>query len=216
MSASSLTSSRGFHTSYKTRITVAQPSLLDCSLHLLYTLPPHVFVDPYELVHYQHSYTFSHWGTSNLELPAAVVDREGSVVLLNLTLLTTEMDDALNIDIEVPLHARYGEPALLGYYTVGIPHPVVFSACPLSYSGHSQPLPSMPTPLSSLFDSSHVFTSLPENSSAESIRIPVGNYGDLLTVEIGTSLIILLLFFALSHTVYKTADRLSSSHVKAE
>jgi len=219
---SSLSSTSGFHTAYKTRINPPHPSsLANCSVHLIYSLPPQIFFDPYELVHYRHLYTFSHWGTANLELPSAAVDAGGSVLLLNLTLLAAADTILDETEVEVPLHARYGEPESLGYYTAEIPRPEGFLACPSSYSAHSQPLPSMPAPLSYLFDpSSQIFTSLSVsgNDSLKIIRVPVGSYDDLLKVEVGTSLIILLLFFTLSRTLYITADRLSRGrrHVKAE
>jgi hypothetical protein len=79
----------------------------------------------------------------------------------------------------------------------------------------------MPLLIYSLFDSSsHAFTSFPiaANFSSDSIRIPVGNYSDLPTVEFGTSMVILLLFFFLSDALRTTAGRLASNqlHSKAE
>ena len=129
---SSLHPKDGFHTTYTTQISITQLSALqNCSLHLYYTLPPLIFIDPYELVHHQHSYDFKHWGTSNLELPVTAVNLEGSALLLDVSFPDDASVDV--VEVRVPLHMRYGEPAQStrsGHQTAEIPWPVGFLACP--------------------------------------------------------------------------------------
>jgi phosphatidylinositol glycan class X len=121
----------GFHRSYKTTIALSGKALAqECSLHLFYGLPPHIFVDPYELAHHANSYTFERWGTSNLELPMTAVSSEGSAVLLNVTRPKKVAEfDSLNIAVQVPMHLRYGEPYVGGYHREHVPWPKGFLAC---------------------------------------------------------------------------------------
>ncbi|PFH44863.1 hypothetical protein AMATHDRAFT_165588 [Amanita thiersii Skay4041] len=68
---------QGYHPTLTTRVQIPPhliESLNSCTTHLLYTLPPLLVVDKYELTNYQNSYTFHHWGTSSLELPVFAVD----------------------------------------------------------------------------------------------------------------------------------------------
>src|ERR1700721_1194431 len=126
---SSLEPAQGFHRTFTTTITTSSES--SCSLHLYHKLPPIVFVDPYELAHYQDAYTFRQWGTSNLELPVSAVSPEGSAVLLNVTLPSGNS----NATVQLPVHFRYPRPAppgTDGYCEEEIPWPIAFMACPCS------------------------------------------------------------------------------------
>lgn len=117
------------------RLFISKVPSRNCSLHLSYTLPPLVFVDQYELIHYKHSYTFRHAGTSNLELPVIAVDPGGLSLLLDV-FMPEEMEmesDSIIIDVKVPLHMRYGEPASAGGFAEAkMPCPLAFFACPRS------------------------------------------------------------------------------------
>lgn len=128
---SSLNPHEGFHTTSTNRIYISKVPSRNCSLHLSYTLPPLVFVDQYELIHYSHSYTFRHAGTSNLELPLTAVDPSGSSLLLDVSMPEETQSDSMIIDVKVPLHMRYGEPASAGGFSeVKMTWPLVFFACP--------------------------------------------------------------------------------------
>jgi phosphatidylinositol glycan class X len=133
---STLTPANGFHSSYTTTIALAKDTLRpDCSLNLLHDLPAHVFVDPYELAHYQDAYTFRLLGTTNLELPVTAVAPSGSILLLNITLPSRTAPGDLTVAVQVPIHLRYGEPVeggASGYYTEQVLLPLGFVACPTS------------------------------------------------------------------------------------
>jgi hypothetical protein len=65
-----------------------------------------------------------------LELPVAAVNSGGSAVLLNVTVPD---DPSGVVEIKVPFHMRYGEPAqstVSQQQNVEIPWPVGFLACP--------------------------------------------------------------------------------------
>jgi len=133
---SSLDPKHGYHRSQTTTLALTRKELRsDCSLHLLHNLPPDIFVDPYELAHYEKAYTFEYWGTTNLELPVAAVSPHGTAVLLNITIPKTVQYDSLSLAVQVPMHLRYGRllsqspPA---YHQKEIPWPVGFLACPIS------------------------------------------------------------------------------------
>lgn len=118
----------GFHPISTT--TISSPTFeLGCSLHLHFSLPPLIFVDPYELAHHEQFYTFKHWGTSNLELPVTAVDEGGSSVLLNVDI----PEGAKEVEVKLPLHLRYGNPAEAsssGHHSVEMAWPNGFLACP--------------------------------------------------------------------------------------
>jgi hypothetical protein len=130
MLSSSLTTTYGFHTTCSTHIIINdRADLRRCTCHLLYILPPRVFVDPYELANYRDFYTIKLSGNSNLELPVAAVDSKGSVLLLNVLLPKTGMQ---NVTVDVPLHLRYGEPVQPDAWdgSVKVPLPTGFWVCP--------------------------------------------------------------------------------------
>ena len=105
--SSSISPAYGYHRTSLTRISFTHPELLgpikNCTLYLHFTLPPLIFVDPYELAHYEESYSFRHWGTSNLELPVTAVPQESSFLLL--TVKTTK-SDTREMEVKLPLHVR--------------------------------------------------------------------------------------------------------------
>jgi hypothetical protein len=140
---SSIAPSNGFHPTSSTNIIFnnrTQVFSSNCTLHLYFTLPPLIFVDPYELAHHAQSYTFKHWGTANLELPVHAVPQNDSMLLINLK---TPLDDDLRphpeagesdvgIEVKVPLHLRYGDPRSAsdsGHHTADMDWPTGFLAC---------------------------------------------------------------------------------------
>jgi hypothetical protein len=129
---SSVLPKAGYHPISTTKIILDDAELADskCSLHLYFTLPPLVFVDPYELAHHEAFYTFEHWGPSNLELPVGAVPQNNSYLLLNVPLL-----DDPHIEVKLPLHLRYGDlskSSSSGHHTEEIAWPIGFLEYPLS------------------------------------------------------------------------------------
>lgn len=84
-----------------------------CTLHLLYTLPPLLFVDTHELAQRDASYAFEHWGTRDLERPVHALPNELSELLLTVRLPEAGADVDVPetvVQVEVPMHLRYGAP----------------------------------------------------------------------------------------------------------
>lgn len=104
-----------------------------CALHAYMTLPRPVFPDKYQLA--DHVFMSSKNLTAlryssddvDLEAPDYVLKGWGSSLLVELAPPRT--DKAQSWTVEVPLHARYLSPNLLGHQSVDIPYPAVFWAC---------------------------------------------------------------------------------------
>ncbi|TFK34534.1 PIG-X [Crucibulum laeve] len=136
---SKLYPSEGFHPTSSTKITlnVPYPKVLNnCTLHLHYTLPRLLFIDPYELVHRKESYRFHHWGISDLEKPVHALDwgaktedglaevpgedsehfEQGAELLLDVTLPAVPEDVIVTseVQVDVPMHLRYAKPLTSG------------------------------------------------------------------------------------------------------
>jgi len=115
----------GFHRNFLTKISSSNwDKYADCHLYLYYKLPVLAFVDPYELANYRDLFTFHHHGNSNLELPVVAMDSEGSSLMLNVT------HSGADLEVQVPFHLRYGEPALDGFVFAEVPMPDAFFSCP--------------------------------------------------------------------------------------
>ncbi|KAJ8455569.1 hypothetical protein ONZ45_g18906 [Pleurotus djamor] len=213
--SSSLDPHAGFHTSSRSLIKLEDSALLErCTLHLYYDLPPLIFFDPYELALRSDSYNFRHMGEVNLELPIAAMRKENSELLLNVTYWPGD----LVVEVDVPLHARYGEPNSVGYVEVDVPRPKGFFACGPSLNpaihASDSPLWEMEPHLAALFDpEASKFVELKPTSSDthDVLRVPVGTPSDLPFVEIGTVLCILSVFVYLSVTLWRTFSRLQVS-----
>ena len=139
MLTSSISPAYGYHHISLTRISFTAPEPLgssqNCTLHLHFTLPPLIFVDSYELAHYEESYTFRHWGTSNLELPVAALPQENASLLLTAR---TTLNSTREVEVKLPFHVRYGDVtrvSLIGYEPTEMEWPTGFLAC--SRSGTS-------------------------------------------------------------------------------
>ena len=143
--SSTLTSTQGFHTTSITRLALRGSRPPSCTLHLYFTIPAHLFTDPYELDHRRAHYTFQRFGGGNLEAPVfAPGGASGpSALLLDLTIPEGRrcQDDPVDNDdadgsgsvlsIEVPLHARYGVPKMADDLVdeVLLPPPEAFWTC---------------------------------------------------------------------------------------
>ena len=149
--SSILTPTKGLHTTSTTRLAVHRGDRRrsSCTLHLYFTLPTQLFADPYELAHRRESYRFERFGGGNLEAPVFAPGAGGgapSGLLLDLIVPEGgegvddvgfggegEGEDGSVIQIDVPLHARYGVPKTGGgelIDEVALPIPEAFWACP--------------------------------------------------------------------------------------
>ena len=135
--------SQGFHpvSSNVVHFSAGSSSLVQCSLHLYFKLPPLLFVDPHELAQRNNSYTFNYWGSRDLEKPVhALPETErGSDVLLNVR-LPPNIDGgsvSWNMTVDLPMHLRYGVPAPISstsksgksYDHVQVDTPIAFLLC---------------------------------------------------------------------------------------
>src|SRR6266550_3936749 len=111
----------GFHPTATTTFQIPT-EFEQCTVHLVYTLPPLVFVDKYELANHHESYSFDFWGTSNLEYPVFAVEQSDSILLVNVKQGT---------EVRVQLHLRYGKPGD-GFDETRLSWPAGFLACPVS------------------------------------------------------------------------------------
>ncbi|KAF8071502.1 PIG-X [Lyophyllum atratum] len=222
---SSALPAKGYHPVSTTRITLHKPELLtnsNCSLFLYFALPPLIFVDPYELAHYDASYTFRHWGPSNLELPVNAVPQNSSGLLLDVVL----PESAHAIEVKLPLHLRYGDlvkGSQSGHHTEELVWPTGFLECPLSMLSaisHPSGLPRLPSEVASLFDPlSATFIPITHvrPNGADLVKVPTGSSGDLAYVEFGTIFTILLSFFYLLRASRLASQRINrASSVKTD
>jgi hypothetical protein len=134
--SSTLTPTRGFHTTSTTRFVSRGSRTDSCTLHLYFDLPAQLFVDPYELEHRRGSYTFERFTAGNLEAPVFAPGAGGpSGLLLDVRVPEAgggeSHDDGDILSVEVPLHARYGVPRRDGELIdeVVLPPPEAFWAC---------------------------------------------------------------------------------------
>ncbi|RXW13897.1 hypothetical protein EST38_g11960 [Candolleomyces aberdarensis] len=102
-----------------------------CSLYLHYSLPPILFVDPYELDMRQQQYTvvgLKGKGARELEKPVhALPDEDGIEVILKT--------DSVVEQVQLPIHVRYGKPTFNTSYVVQpLDAPTVVLACSSSVS----------------------------------------------------------------------------------
>lgn len=176
--------SSGFHSSLCTCLPLP-PLPPPCSLHALYTLPPHVFVDPNELTR-DHDLR----SAVDLEAPAFNVDQRPTHILYNITSDTARFYPNGTVCFNLPIHARYGTPSKSHLYHVSIDCPQVFSSCPRS-SG------SQVTPEAGEFSgflpaggvTPHPFQE--PASCPVSLHLPVGDPCALKDVQLGTALVLL-------------------------
>jgi len=231
---SSIEPTKGFHPTSTSIIHLPPPSSLyqSCLLYLFFTLPPLVFVDTHELTQRGAHYTFSHWGSRDLEKPVHAVSNEPSEVLVNVEIpppLEWYEFDGERLQVEVPMHLRYGTPRSTRsrqehsidksepYERIQIDWPKAFFLCPSTTSLTAKTsLPSLPA---------HVFAALPSgnprtkilipipphpqySNTSSTLFLPVGDTSDLAFVEPLTVVVILLCFLALLKSSWRTARRI--------
>ncbi|KAJ7269864.1 PIG-X [Mycena rebaudengoi] len=228
--SSQLTHPESFHPVYNTRISGVSRAFDECSLHLHYLLPPLVFVDPYELGNRRDSYSFKYAGTSNLELPVFALDaaqsndsKSNSNLLIRIVPRTTSSSG--QIDVEVPLHVRYGSTrtASSPFERTELAWPDAFFSCstPPFPGAAEDTLPNLPGDfVDEALSSSSIFRIAFNNDTQrgatpiEVIRTPVGNAEEVARVELGTAVVILVSFFYLARAILRTVRRISHGREK--
>ncbi|KAJ7634999.1 PIG-X [Roridomyces roridus] len=203
---------RSFHPVFET--TFVGDGFVNCTLNVLYTLPPIIFVDPYELSN--RAYSFQHLGPSNLELPVAAVANEDATLLLSTPWVPEDNPRVF----ELPLHVRYGPVGKtegLGFVQTDLKWPDAFFACP-DASSSSDTLPLIPPSLVAPFATSSIFIvgTPPDAVPIETLRTPVGTTADVATVELGTAVVVLASFSYLVRVARRTVKRLSTTTVSAK
>ncbi|TFK46035.1 hypothetical protein OE88DRAFT_1668459 [Heliocybe sulcata] len=197
-SSSQLDPRQGFHSTVTTTVTLDGDTLDDptCSLHATYSLPPDVFVDPYELSDQHHdSYTFNLTGLVDVELPVSAAPPEGQV--LSLHLISPDSWKATSeVSVQVPIHARYGLPSETGYHDIPLSPPQVVRRC-LGTQQSSSTETTIPIPLSPASD-----------PDALTLRIPVADPRHLALVEPATAGVVLGAFLLLAYTLAVAAAAL--------
>ncbi|KAL4249578.1 Protein PBN1 [Abortiporus biennis] len=126
-STSSLDHSQGFHFILTTHLHQSPPD--DCSAHVSYSLPPDVYIDPYELETIGIDFKLNEY--LDLELPVEVAGMSGAE-------LRVDIQPGVR-NVSVPLHARYGRLSTTGHRVVHLPGPHATWTCPdhVEYSDHT-------------------------------------------------------------------------------
>lgn len=220
---------RGFHGSLISNITLSHSHRRpECTLHILYVLPPIAFIDPYELELRSDQYTYHYEGTRNLELPIVAVDRDKPGVLLVDVNDVTKKGGNGHLEVEVPLHFRYGVPleecesSKEAVERGSLEQPWGFITCPLSDQSPVLEKPPIPIPYalppSWTFLQSKDIEPLEATEGAGSLdyAIPLGRKSDLLQVEIGTALVFLLCFLYLLRVTLRAVQRMREKSASRE
>ncbi|KAI0250345.1 PIG-X [Lactifluus subvellereus] len=218
--SSALTTSKGFHTTSITRLALRGSRLRSCTPHLYFTLSAQLFVDPYELDHRRAFYTFQRFGGGDLEAPVFAPGAAGaggpSGLLLDLA-VPEGGDDESVLSIEVPLHARYGVPRTEGepIDEVLLPPPEAFWACAQEGAvgsggaGRAQVSDALRevVELAPALEDASTLVLIPraEPVRAQTLRVPVGDGGDVALVETGTIVVILVAFAYLLRVITRVS-----------
>ncbi|GJZ58480.1 phosphatidylinositol-glycan biosynthesis class X protein [Tanacetum coccineum] len=115
---------------------------LSCTAIIVERLPSGVFADPFELEHLTQRGVFtdaSAFGDTDLELPTVRSNR--SVVEIHMDLGPSTLSKNSNgweLNIELPLHARYAPLGKHGYTRVEFGSPDLFVHCIVEGDSHSQ------------------------------------------------------------------------------
>ncbi|KAF8273868.1 PIG-X [Lactarius quietus] len=232
--SSTLTPTKGFHTSSTTHLVIRGSRTHSCALHLYFDLPAQLFADPYELDHRRGSYTFERFNPGNLEAPVFAPGAGGPSGLL-LDVIVPEGDrgesreDNNILSIEVPLHARYGVPKKDGELIdeVVLPPPQAFWACPQEHAdgdGNGGEHMQVPDVLHKVVEfapalkraSKFILIPHSEAVQAQTFRVPVGNARDIALVETGTVVVVLLAFMYLLRTIVRVSRRTQDVAVKTK
>ncbi|XAR49413.1 hypothetical protein NMG60_11032616 [Bertholletia excelsa] len=124
------------HLSFSIRIqpeSTPEPLRHSCKILVIEKLPSGVFADPFELQHLLQQGVFADaavFGDTNLELPSVASNR--SVVEVHMDIsqnLLSGNSNALEVKIEIPLHARYPPLGKSGFSRVEFGGPDLLMQC---------------------------------------------------------------------------------------
>ncbi|KAI3453378.1 hypothetical protein Pfo_010041 [Paulownia fortunei] len=104
-----------------------------CEVIVIERLPSGVFADPFELEHLVQRGVFTDaavFGDTNLELPSFRSNQSVVEIHMSASKVLARYEDNLEVNIEVPLHARY-PPLGLGFSRVEFGQPDLFMCCSL-------------------------------------------------------------------------------------
>ncbi|GKU95792.1 hypothetical protein SLEP1_g9109 [Rubroshorea leprosula] len=135
------------HLSSSIRLQVKPESILQlpthfCEVIIIERLPSGVFADPFELQHLHQRRVFTDvavFGDTNLELPSFRSNR--SIVEVHMDVgsnILSGQQDGSEINILLPLHARYQPLDEGGYSVVEIGEPDLFMSCSAEGKQHKQ------------------------------------------------------------------------------
>lgn len=111
-----------------------------CKAIIIEKLPSGIFADPFELQHLLRRGVFADaavFGDTNLELPSVVSNR--SIVEVHISVdynIVSGQNNGLEINVEVPLHARYQSLGERGLATVEFSRPDIFLCCNIDEKSH--------------------------------------------------------------------------------
>ncbi|KAI4340600.1 hypothetical protein MLD38_025419 [Melastoma candidum] len=124
-----------------------------CKVVVIERLPAGVFADPFELQHLQelgskelniHMF-IAVYGDTNLELPSFLSNRSAVEIHMDLHFKkASKLKGGLEINIVVPLHARYPAPGKNGYSSVRFGDCDIFTRCSSKSNVRSEPCLSIP------------------------------------------------------------------------
>lgn len=135
------------HLTSSIRLEIEQESILElpshyCEVIIIERLPSGVFADPFELQHLLQRGVYSNiavFGDTNLESPSFLSNRSAVEVHMDVghDLLLSHSKES-NINIELPLHARYPPLDESGYWEVNFGTPDYFMRCSVEGKSHNQ------------------------------------------------------------------------------
>lgn len=167
-----------------------------CSLNVLYTLPPSIFVDPYQLADLtpqslagtESGRILGVWGEADLEKPVDQVRGWGSLVLVRAANGASLEGHNGTVSVTLPAHARYQPPRGDGAFEISVElqTPDVFWMCENS---NERAETSTPPPISFLFpppppNHHREFFPLKTNplEGSKTVFVPVGRIQDIAVV----------------------------------
>ncbi|KAI4387248.1 hypothetical protein MLD38_005093 [Melastoma candidum] len=119
-----------------------------CKVVVIERLPAGVFADPFELQHLQELGVYGDvavFGDTNLELPSFLSNRSAVEIHMDLHFKkASKLKGGLEINIVVPLHARYPAPGENGYSSVRFGDCDIFTRCSSKSNVRSEPCLSIP------------------------------------------------------------------------
>ncbi|XP_050378902.1 uncharacterized protein LOC126796180 [Argentina anserina] len=135
------------HLTSSIRLEIKQDSMLElpshhCEVIVIERLPSGVFADPFELQHLLQRGVYRNiavFGDTNLELPSFLSNRSAVEVHMDVghDLLLGQSKES-NIDIELPLHARYPPLDESGYWEVIFGTPDFLMRCTVEGQSHNE------------------------------------------------------------------------------